>query len=304
MNYKTYVEKVLQHLDALYTVEHIMTPREHMVCYPDSTEPDKLHKESQKFDFDCIPLTGDNEGKTIVGLYYRDRGKIVPLSEEWLIGHDTSIFQLLVNFNNQGLRCFLVVQKDTIAGIVTPADLNKVPTRAYVYGYIALMEQLLGDGLRQMIDMVEEGSSPLERQKQYLHRKLNKSWKKIEGFFCKSKKDGMEVDYVACMSLSEVIKALEDTDFAKNLMKVCGKKKKPDPSGESKLRACLKNILELRNWVAHPVKDSSWGKNQEGERLKSVSPEELREEIDFIRSFCKEMAKLLNKLENTKLSHR
>ncbi len=153
------MQAMIEKLETLYTVELIMTPREKLVVMPWEAVKDKHDNEvieeskdeAKKDDqnFDCIPLTDDQN--QIVGLYISEncadsvsgdqvKRKVVSLSEKWIIAHDTSIYQLVEDFAEQKTCCYLVAKENKIAGIVTPADLQKIPARAYFYALTAQLE--------------------------------------------------------------------------------------------------------------------------------------------------------------------
>ncbi|MCF6192552.1 MAG: hypothetical protein L3J76_05420 [Candidatus Hydrothermae bacterium] len=260
------VQAMIDKLETLYTVELIMTPREKLVvetcktvvepCKTATNEKSKGVKaqeeakkdEQNEQNFDCIPLIDDQN--QIVGLNIFEncadsssgdpkKWKVVPLSEKWIIAHDTSIYQLVEDFAEQRTCCYLVAKENKIAGIVTPADLQKIPARAYFYALAAQLEQLLGDSIRKKIQnkYVNDEKSQLFVIKGCPGFNAKKV-KNLQHFYKKQKNMNQNIDYIAVLSFGDLIKVGHHL----NVM------------GHNEF---FKDIEKFRNWIAHPVKDGA-----------------------------------------------
>lgn len=123
-------------LNQVFTVEDLMTPRQELRTVERqnlSTAPTLAGEEG----FDLIPII---EQGRILGVWHNRATDIEPLTERWLITRDTSIPDLLDLFIRSGQPGFLVLHRQEVVGLVTPADLNKLPTRVYVYNLIGELE--------------------------------------------------------------------------------------------------------------------------------------------------------------------
>ncbi|MCX9077341.1 MAG: hypothetical protein OIN84_05120, partial [Candidatus Methanoperedens sp.] len=92
---------------------------------------------------------------TVNSLQSGDR-RIMPLTSDWLIAADTPILHLLELFAEDDTRNFFVLSSSKIMGMVSPADLNRIPARASVYLLVAHYETLLTELIRQEIGETEE----------------------------------------------------------------------------------------------------------------------------------------------------
>ena len=130
------------------TVELIATPREDLtMCNPDHPLVDVLNNSSESYDYLPVVDTG-----TIVGLLHarplRDGDHPFPagpvrqymeqLSDRNLIGADATILDFILDLDSKPFR--LVVSKATIAGLVTWADIQKLPVRAAIFALVTGLE--------------------------------------------------------------------------------------------------------------------------------------------------------------------
>lgn len=123
-------------LDQILTVKDLMTPRADFCC----VSGDRLSEASviaQEMSFDLLPV---EESGRLVGIWYDGVTDFEPLTDRWLVSRDTSIPDLLTLFVESQRLGFLVLHCQEIVGLVTPADLNKLPVRVYVYNLIGELE--------------------------------------------------------------------------------------------------------------------------------------------------------------------
>jgi hypothetical protein len=127
-------------LSTVYTVENLMTPRDQLVTFEVKDGELPLLDETQPYD--VIPVVRD---KRIIGVIEKGIPQVQTLSDRWLITRDTNIPDLLTLFVETRQKAFLVLYCHDVIGLVTPADLNKLPSRAYVYNLIGELEMGLAD---------------------------------------------------------------------------------------------------------------------------------------------------------------
>jgi len=137
----------------IITVKSIMTPKEELITCSEDVPIDKLREEATQHHFDVIPLS--QNGK-IDQFYFVHRNSIMDITRDWLISLDTTIEDLIQLFVDTNKPAFFVIQKQEIVGIVTPADLNKIPSRMYFYNLVGELEVELVGILRDHFNMKEK----------------------------------------------------------------------------------------------------------------------------------------------------
>lgn len=132
-------------MDQVFTVEKLMTPRSALYTMEQVRQSmAKLADEANRYDI--IPVV---EGERMVAIWRRETNSTEPLTDRWLISRDTPIPDLLELFVKSSRPGFLVLQRQDIVGLVTPADLNKLPARVYFYNLVGELELALARGIRQ-----------------------------------------------------------------------------------------------------------------------------------------------------------
>jgi hypothetical protein len=71
-----------------------------------------------------------------------------PLTNRWLVSHDIGIPDLLALFVDSRSPGFFAFHRQDVIGLVTPADLNRLPSRVTFYHLIGALEMALGAWLR------------------------------------------------------------------------------------------------------------------------------------------------------------
>jgi hypothetical protein len=169
-------------LERVFTVERLMTPRIELMSlrYDD--------KQSPRPDFDVVPAV---DGERIVGVFEKESPNMLPLSDRWLITRDTGIPELLDLFVETRQKAYLVYSRNEVIGLVTPADLNKLPARAYIYNLIGELETVLatiirahfGENISEMIGKLSEKRQNGVRQRQAELEQGNADVELVETFF-------------------------------------------------------------------------------------------------------------------------
>ena len=133
-------------------VSEIMTPWSALLTIDEQRLDDQdVLREAEALGITYVPIVA-REG--VVGLLQVERG--VPpirtqLSSDWFVVADTWVLELLDLFATIPDRVFLVMGSRRVAGMVAPADLNKVPARASVYLLTASIERALADLIRKHV---------------------------------------------------------------------------------------------------------------------------------------------------------
>jgi hypothetical protein len=149
-NHDASIEK-LHRVQGSLTVELIMVPRvDFLTCAPSETVAQV--KQRNRDDFSFIPVKDD--GGRIVGLFnaegrFADEApdKLVgddfaPLSEDYLIGANASIFDFLQQADTHPTN--LVIAGTEIAGLVTLSDIQELPVRAALFALLTSFEMAMG----------------------------------------------------------------------------------------------------------------------------------------------------------------
>jgi hypothetical protein len=117
-----------------------MTPREALLTCQKGSDFSTVCADAQRKGFDVVPVT---ENKRITGVLLTKAASSEPLTHEWLVSNDTGIVDLLNLFVESDRPGFLVFRRQEGVGLVTPADLNKLPARVCFYNLVAELELAL-----------------------------------------------------------------------------------------------------------------------------------------------------------------
>jgi hypothetical protein len=118
-------------------VSQIATPRNDLkTCHPDEQVTNVLRRNTELYDY--IPVVEESaRGQHIIGLFHaaalHDRAggaariheNFIPLSEEFIIGADSSILDFIKEADAR--PCRLLVSNANIAGLVSLSDLQRLP---------------------------------------------------------------------------------------------------------------------------------------------------------------------------------
>lgn len=151
-------------LSEVFTAEDLMTPRDNLLVH-DIDRQDEFTPSATQL-YDVIPVVKRNR---IVGVLEKGVSGLQPLSDRWLISRDTGIPDLVKLFATTKQKAFLVLYKQDVIGLVSPADLNKLPARVFIYNLIGELElgltQLIGSLFKDGSDILIELLSA-DRQKE------------------------------------------------------------------------------------------------------------------------------------------
>jgi hypothetical protein len=211
-------------LEEVFTVETLMTPRPALY----TQDRDRVLDESQPFDL--VPVTEDEK---IVGVFVTNTNSQHALTRDWLISADTSVPHLVDLFVDTGKPGFLVLQRQEIVGVVTPADLNKMPARAYLYHIIGRLETMLSNWIDRELQP-DEITATLSKKRR--EKVIENHSRLVEG--------NVDVKIIETLYLSDLISIVEKRQ---NLREKLGY-----PSRNAANRD-LGGLNGLRNKAMHPV---------------------------------------------------
>lgn len=221
-------------LHKVFTVQTIMTPWEEVATRPEGASRKEVHAFAEREGYDLIPIV--REG-SVISLYRWRESAEEQLTDEWLVPDDTPIPELLERFERKGAIGFIVSnRKRNAVGIVTPADLNKMPARVF-FNALAELEVALAEGIRQhyhgkheeLIDFVTDA----ERKK-----KLTETLETMD-------QEDVKIDLVQFLMLSELFRIVRNTDSLRTKLGFSSKKQVDNQ---------LNGLVYFRNDVAHSVR--------------------------------------------------
>jgi len=135
--------------EAGYTVLDIATPLAQLTCWQRGQARETVVARAEAHNLTYLPVLDEGRVDGIISRAGLAAGaEALPLTADWLLATDTLLLELIQLFAQQPQRIFLVLQGSAIAGLVAPADLNKIPARASVYLLIAHFELELARLLR------------------------------------------------------------------------------------------------------------------------------------------------------------
>ncbi|MFH1438527.1 MAG: hypothetical protein ABIJ56_22655 [Pseudomonadota bacterium] len=223
---------ILHLLDQVFTVETIMTPRNELSTLNNARRITIKKEDEYLLRYDLIPLTEDGR---IVEIYHTKTNKKESITEKWLITRDTSIPELMNLFVESSQQGFIVLQRQDVVGLVTVADLNKLPTLVYLYNLFAEFEVSLEILIRST---------------------FRNNMEKILSFLRKARKDdvieryneqvinNIEIDYLHLLYLLDIIDVVIGHDELRNKLGFPSK---------TKAEKALGGITRFRNRIMHPA---------------------------------------------------
>jgi hypothetical protein len=151
------------------------------------------------------------------------------LDEEVLLSSDTGILTFLDNVDRHPYR--LVLRRDHIDGIVTIADLQKLPVRTLLFLLVAHVELLLAKTIRQMVGSDEDWLSTLDPQRRDYYVEV--SWQSLS-------KANMAVDRLTATQFADKKEALVQLVTFRDLSR-------------NQARQQLTKVQNMRDYLVHAV---------------------------------------------------
>lgn len=219
-------------LNQVFTTGTIMTPLEQVYTWEVDATVSHFDSEDQSQRFDVIPATRNGR---IDGLFVGKDRQLESLTTQWLVSRDTTIPHLIDLFVESEKLALLVLYRQEAIGIVTPADLNKMPVRIYIYNLLGELELALADLIRNQFDNTKESLELLS----------DKRRKEIEDEIGKLEQGNTDVAPVQLLNLSDLINIVcKDKELHRML----------DFNSKSACEKSLNGLVHLRNRIMHTVR--------------------------------------------------
>lgn len=230
--------EVFEALHAGLTVGLIATARSDlMTCYAGEALSDVMERNQEPYDFLPVVASSPGDEDRIVGLFHAapffddsaPEGSVKdyfsPLSEEFLIGADTSILTFVKDADAK--PCRLVVSGPKIVGLVSLSDLQKLPVRAALFALITGFEITMAEAIKEKYADEKEWMAVLSDERQ----------QKIEEGIKASRRDDGYVDSLLFTQFSDKAAIIVRSFQLSN--------------SKTQLRTQLKDIRDLRDNLAH-----------------------------------------------------
>ena len=218
-----------------YTVVDIATPIAELSCWEGGQARAEIAEYAVRHNLTYIPVK--EEGR-ITGIITRDAlvngADPWHLTSDWLIASDTPILELIELFADRSDRVFLMLQASRVAGLVAPADLNKIPSRATVYLLIAQFEAELARLIRRMLPDDNDMQACLSDDR----------WQKLMDEKSRAAEKDIEMDLLHYMHIYDLVLIARQNDAVRQLLGF---------ATTSQARKAL-DFQSLRNRVSHPTR--------------------------------------------------
>jgi hypothetical protein len=220
-------------LRQVFTVETIMTPRIDLLTGEQGTDLAAVRAEAKQRRFDLVPITRDGR---IVEVLLVDAGEREPLIDRWLVSRDTAIPDLLQILLESGRPGFLVFHRQDVVGLFTPADLNKLQVRVYLYFLIGEVELALTMQIRRhFATMPEQALQMLSAKRQ----------RELEEQIAGLTEQNIGVDPAQLLRLSDVINIAAKHEPLRSQLGFTSRRS---------VEKALGGLNDLRNRTMHPVR--------------------------------------------------
>ncbi len=218
-----------------YTVLDIATPLEQLTCWRADEPRDAVVAAADAHNLSYVPVMNDNGVCGIISQVDLAAGAAPrPLTADWLLATDTGVLELIGLFAQRPQRVFLVLQASAVVGLVTPADLNKIPARASVYLLVAHFEMELARLLRLVID--GEGD--------YRPFFTAARWQKLQEDKRSRARGDVELDLLQMMELGDLVDIARKHDGVRRLLGF---------ASNSQCRKAM-DLQGIRNRISHPTR--------------------------------------------------
>ena len=226
----------LDNLLRLLTVKLIMTSKDGFVTCKDDESIALLAGRLEKYDL--LPVSSEKiqyfVSKTEVERLLEENRSLKvrevkqPISENHPISEDEPIYKYLLLWKEP----VFVTRQHEVVGIVTPADLNKIPSKMLFYILISYFDQLLIKSIRdlELTEKEIEGCIGFTR------------WWQAKGRHEQATRENFQLSLIECLNTNDLIDlACKRPDIRRLL----------NYQSESEARENLKPLVYLRNKVMH-----------------------------------------------------
>lgn len=226
---------IWKQLERVFNVETIMTPRHNngWLVWQEDKSPQDQWDVAEQSGVDMLPVLDRDK---IIGVRERvNKDQIIPFADDWLISRQISIRELVEMFAISKRAWLFVSDTKDVIGIVTPADLNKLPARTYFYSLLAELEMLIAQQVRNHFGQNHQAILTL----------LNNP-KELEDVEIKMRDSDMKIDIVHFLDLSDLVEIIKKEDAIRKDWNELGSRKMVEKK--------LGGLVALRHDVMHPVR--------------------------------------------------
>ncbi|MEM9952436.1 MAG: hypothetical protein AAF846_12580 [Chloroflexota bacterium] len=216
-----------------YSVNEISTPKSRFDYLTEDIDRKTLLKIAENKGYTYFPIQENGVIVSIMPVKDIKQNKLesIPLTSDWLIAAEP-ILHLLELFAKDNTRNFFVLSSSEIVGLVSPADLNRIPARASVYLLVANFETLLTELIRR------EVGETLEKLRRFLsENSINKAIKTRQ----QEQNEDLELPIIHYLQWFDLVDVIAEHETLRS---------KLDLSGKTKTKNELK-FNTVRNTVAH-----------------------------------------------------
>jgi hypothetical protein len=191
----TPANEVIEAVRTGITVASIATLRAMLVSWQRAHWQDFIDEAKLK-DLDHVPVM---EGEEIVSLYDREKGSLMNLSKSMFMASDAGLLSFVENADSR--RFAFLVHENRIEGIVTLADIQKLPVYCVLYSILMSVEMLLMELIRRAC------KDDPDKWMTYLNREARK---KIEDYWEQAKQKNVALDRLSCASFGNELVASKE----------------------------------------------------------------------------------------------
>lgn len=251
-----------QALNKTFTVLDIMTERDQweIINLNEISKDDINYFEN--LNYDATPIL---ENGTINSFILKaEPDKFIEITKDWLISSDTSIPDLLEIFVKTYKPVLFVFQKQDLVGLVTPADLNKIEARLFIYVLIGQLELKLANFIRDKGNLTKE--QILFSLSEYRSTELSKMMEMMleEDVY-------VDIDLIEQLQFSDLLSIIKEQPVLFMALNY---------SSTANTHKNLGGLNQLRNNIMHPISPLIQNKTQS---LKQLHERISRIEDVFIR---------------------
>jgi CBS domain-containing protein len=203
------------------TIESIATPRAMLAVRQKCHWPGFMN-ESELKEFDHVPVT---DGDEIVGVFDRESGAVRDLSEAMFMASDASLMSFVENADRR--KFALLVRESQIVGIVTLADIQKLPVYCVLFSLLMSVEMLLMEWIRKVC----QGDPD-----KWIAHLNDRAKRRIEDYWEQAQKKNVALDKLSCASFTDELTAARGLGLF---------------SSNERASASLERLNELRDLVCH-----------------------------------------------------
>lgn len=261
---------IWQSVKISFTVSDIMTKRDQweVIMIEDRNETCK-----QELKYDVTPISRNGIVNTFI--QNKNNRKEQEITRDWLITNNTSIPELIKTFIETKKPALFVIKTQDFVGLVTPADINKLEARSFMYYVIGELELVIVEFIRIIGQLTPDEIINCFSEKR--RADILETAEKLH-------EENVDVtpDYLELLQFSELIRIIEKNEKIYNALGFMSRAKAHDS---------LYGLVNLRNAVMHPSKPLIIDKYTS---LKDVNDRFLLIEYLFnkINELCKEQNKI------------